>query len=162
MTRQLFAAAIILALTGGVGYRFWPEREPLCPVCGRPIHHATSYYVTLDNGKRVELCCTRCGLRFQENGGDVRTARVTDFDTGRLLDPEAAVYVEGSSVHPCCTNKELLKDQVGSEYERTWDRCLPSVIAFSSKQAAQKFQSEHGGELRTHEEIVSETRIGAY
>jgi hypothetical protein len=162
MVRQFFAGAIILALTGGLGYYFWPAQETLCPVCQRPIHKATSYYVTLGDGRTVELCCPRCGLRFQQNGGDVRSVRVTDFDSGKLLNPEAAIYVEGSSVHPCCTQKEILKDHAGTEYERTWDRCLPSVIAFASKQAALKFQSEQGGELRTHEEIMAEVQIGAY
>lgn len=65
MVRQFFAGAIILDLTGGLGYYSWPSRETLCPVCQRPIHKGTAYEVTLGNGKTVELCCPRCGLRFQ-------------------------------------------------------------------------------------------------
>ena len=162
MLRQLIAGAIILALAAGLAYYFWPANEQLCPVCQRPIHRATSYYVTLGTGKTVELCCPRCGLRFQQSGGDVRSVRVTDYVTGKLLDPEAAVYVEGSSVHPCCTQEEIKKDQAGVEYERTWDRCLPSVIAFGSEAAARKFQGQHGGEVRTHEEILAEAQTGVY
>ncbi len=48
------------------------------------------------------------------------------------------------------------------EYERTWDRCLPSVIAFASSQAAREFQREHGGALRTHQEIIAEIQTGTY
>ena len=55
-----------------------------------------------------------------------------------------------------------MKDQAGMEYERTWDRCLPSVIAFASRDAAVRFRAEHGGELRTHAEILSEIRPGVY
>lgn len=161
MARQILAAAVILALAVGLAYYFWPAQEQLCPVCQRPIHRATSYYVTLGNGKTVELCCPRCGLRFQEDGGDVRSVKVTDYESGKQLDPDKAVYVEGSSVHPCCTQEEIMKDQAGMEYERTWDRCLPSVIAFASKEAARRFQTQNGGELRTHEQLLAEIRTGS-
>ncbi len=162
MVRQIIACAIILALAGGLAYYFWPAQEQLCPVCERPIHRATSYFVTLEDGKTVELCCPRCGLRFQQNGGDVQSVQVTDYDSGKRLDPDEAVYVEGSSVHPCCTQEEIMKDQAGMEYERTWDRCLPSVIAFASRDAAVRFRAEHGGQVRTHHQILAEIQTGVY
>lgn len=162
MLKQLLAGMVILTLAGGLAYRFWPVEAPLCPVCRRPIHQSTSYYVTLGSGDTVELCCPRCGLRFQQSGGDVRSVEVTDYDTGKRLDPKAAVYVEGSSVHPCCTQEEIMKDRAGSEYERTWDRCLPSVIAFGSRDAAERFRSRFGGELRNHDELTAEVATAVY
>ena len=153
MLRQFIAATFILALAGGAAYYYWPEEKPVCQICRRPMHRATSYFVTLRDGRRVELCCPRCGLRFQEGRRDVESAEVVSYADQELLQASEAFYVAGSSVHPCCSEAEILKDRSGIEYELTWDRCLPSVIAFKSREEASTFQSRHGGEVKTYREL---------
>ncbi len=156
MWKQILAGVVILALAGAAAYRYWPEEMPVCQICRRPMHASTSFFVTLQDGQEVELCCPRCGLRFQQGRDDVRSIEVTDYLSHRRLQASDAIYVSGSSVHPCCSPEEILKDQAGIEYERTWDRCLPSVIAFSSRKDAEDFRLEHGGELRTYAELQAE------
>jgi len=48
------------------------------------------------------------------------------------------------------------EDRSGGQYEVAWDRCLPSLIAFSSRQAALKFQEENGGNIKTYEELLAD------
>lgn len=148
MIRQIAAGVVILALAAAGAYYYWPEPPAVCQICRRPMHRATSNLVTLDDGTEVELCCPRCGLHFQEGRTDVVSSRVTNFLTGERIAAQDATYVVGSSVHPCCSEDEILADRSGIEYERTWDRCLPSVIAFASEEDAGSFQAQHGGEIR--------------
>lgn len=44
---------------------------------------------------------------------------------------------------------------------QSWDRCLPSTIAFGSRDAAQQFQTAHGGEIQTFTELVEGTAVVA-
>ena len=156
MLRQILAGAVILALAGVAAYRYWPAEMPVCQICRRPMHQSTSMFVALEGGQEVELCCPRCGLRFQQGRTDIRGVEVTDYPSHNRLPAADAIYVSGSSVHPCCSTEEILKDRSGVEYERTWDRCLPSVIAFGSRRDAAAFQLEHGGEIRTYQELQAE------
>lgn len=156
MWRQFLAGVAILLLLFFLAVRFWPEQEDVCAVCLRPTHKVTSYFVTLEGGETVELCCPRCGLRFEQEGGEVASVKVTDYGTGELLDPGDATFVEGSAVHVCCGEEALLRDREGSEYERTWDRCLPSVIAFGSRAKAEDFRARSGGRILQLDELRME------
>lgn len=158
MARQLIAGLVILTLVVCTAYYFWPAETVVCQICRRPMHQATSYFVTLEGGGEVELCCPRCGLRFQTGRSDVESAVVADYSTQERVAASKAFYVVGSSVHPCCSEPEILKDRSGIEYERTWDRCLPSVIAFKSKEDAEMFMREKGGTLASWDELATETR----
>ena len=153
MWKQLLAALVIIGLVGSAAYTYWPEERPVCQICLRPMHEATSFFVTLEDGQEVELCCPRCGLRFQQGRTDVQSAEVSGYVGRERLDAAEAFYVSGSSVHPCCSSSEILKDRSGIEYERTWDRCMPSVIAFASEEEAESFQRENGGEISTYRRL---------
>lgn len=150
MLKQVIAGAVILVLAALAAHYYWPEEPPVCQICRRPMHRTTSCLVTLENGQEVELCCPRCGLRFLDGREDVLSVEVTSYADQQLLPASEAFYVVGSSVHPCCSEAEILKDWSGIEYELTWDRCLPSVIAFSAREEAEAFRSQHGGELSTY------------
>lgn len=161
MWKQLLAALVIITLAGAAAYNYWPGEMPVCQICRRPMHAATSFFVTLESGHEVELCCPRCGLRFQRGRSDVRSVDVSDYMSQRRLPASEAVYVAGSAVHPCCSQAEILKDRSGIEYEMTWDRCLPSVIAFGSQEDALVFQQKQGGELMTYEGLGQQENAGA-
>ena len=34
-----------------------------------------------------------------------------------------------------------------------WDRCLPSILAFASRASADAFHAQHGGTLRSFQEL---------
>ena len=67
--------------------------------------------------------------------------------------PENAFAVEGSDVVPCVRDHQMLgpnRQPVPMEY----DRCSPSIIAFASEAAAERFVREHGGKLTTFRELT--------
>ncbi|TDI45122.1 MAG: hypothetical protein E2P02_08080 [Acidobacteria bacterium] len=72
-----------------------------------------------------------------------------------VIDAAVAYYVEGSPAH-FCGHASVREDRSGGQYEVAWDRCLPSLIAFSSRQAALKFQEENGGNIKTYEELLAD------
>ena len=159
MAKRIVQAVAALALVAAVGallYVEWDEPNK-CDICYRPMHQETFYRIHLASGESKDACCPRCGLRFQEGRNDVVRTEVTDLYTRQHLDADAAIayYVEGSPVH-FCSHASVREDRSGGQYEVAWDRCLPSLIAFSSREAAQKFQEENGGSIKSYEELLAE------
>lgn len=157
MKKALFFATAAVVLAGVLGGFLYTRTvgNDLCDVCYRPRHEETFYRIHLDSGESVEVCCPRCGLRFQEGRNDVVRAEVTDFVTKEHLDAADAFYVENSPVH-FCSHAAIQEDRSGTQYQVAWDRCLPSLIAFSTRDAARAFQAEHGGVIKTYEELLVE------
>ena len=151
---QALAALALVAAVGTILYDQWDEPDT-CDVCYRSMHRETFYRIHLENGESKEVCCPRCGLRFQEGRDDVAATEVTDFYTRQHIDAAVAYFVEGSPVH-FCSHASVREDRSGGQYEVTWDRCLPSLIAFSSREAAKKFQKENGGDIKTYAELLAE------
>jgi hypothetical protein len=120
------------------------------------MHKVTTYRVTLSGEEVLEVCCPRCGLYLQRGREDIVRREVADFNSGAFLEAEQAYYVEGSSVHLCCSEGDVEKDRAGVSYERTWDRCLPSLIAFKTKEEARQFIENHGGVLKAYAELTIE------
>lgn len=128
--------------------------ERVCEVCRRPMHDATAYEILLSDERRIETCCPRCGQNYlKQAGASVLSARVADFNTGTLIDAREAIYLEGSNFHRCCQKPAMEKDLSGTQYVMSWDRCLPSLIAFSKTADADRFARKHGGRIRTFSEL---------
>ncbi len=157
MLKRIILAAVGLTFVAVVGAAIYSNLEPSdqCDVCYRPLHKETYYRIHMTGGKVLDVCCPRCGLRFQEGREDIVHTEVTDFDTKELLDADQAFYVEGSPVH-FCSHAPLEEDRSGTQYEVAWDRCLPSLIAFESRGAAVRFQDQNGGVIKTHDELLEE------
>jgi len=98
-----------------------------------------AFRVTLENGKVVETCCPRCALHYLE--------------TNHLIAASRAIFVSDSDVHPRAT-PETRRDPQGCCMMKTYDRCLPSLVAFAGKDDAAVFQKEHGGQLVAFQEIA--------
>jgi nitrous oxide reductase accessory protein NosL len=64
---------------------------------------------------------------------DIRTMEAVDYNTGSLIDAHKASYVRGSDI----------KAVMGGQ----------SVVAFSKREDAEKFQKEHGGKVVKAEEM---------
>jgi hypothetical protein len=77
---------------------------------------------------------------------------VTDHDSWKPLDPARAIFVLGSDVSPCTHDAEQLRME-GETLPVHWDRCMPSILAFASREAAGAFQRRHGGTLRSLQEL---------
>lgn len=153
MLVKILVTFLILALAGGAAYFLTLEQVPYCRICDRPMHTATTCLISLSSGENVEVCCPRCAFRFREGRTDVESVLVANFGTGDKIEALEAFYVEGSSVHPCCSHEDVQKDASGAQYERTWDRCLPSLIAFRTMNAAKEFSQLYGGTVRQAGEL---------
>lgn len=127
----------------------------MCAVCNREECTGLAFRVTLENGKVVETCCARCGLHYLE-GNHLRARRMeaTDFATGRWVDAANAMYVSGSDMHPCA-EVQSIRDPQGCCMMKTYDRCLPSLVAFATKDQATAFQKSHGGQLVGFQVVVA-------
>ena len=151
----LLAAATLVAMVGSYVYTHL-EAESVCQACHRAIHGETYYRVFLDGGEIEHVCCPRCGLRFQQGRDDVVGADASDFHTQERIDAERAFYVEDSAVVLCRHDERLKEDRTGVQYQLTWDRCLPSLVAFSSREAAEAFRNDSGGVIKTYAELLEE------
>lgn len=160
MRRATVSGLLVILALGIGGYvvsRAIRERAVVCQVCARPIHRGQMFVLRTSDGRRERTCCPRCGLHFRWRAPErVRAAWATDFPSGRMIEAERAFYVEGSDVMTCCRPAPLREP--GVVYERQWDRCLPSLIAFERESDARAFQAEHGGRLLTYAESLASVR----
>ena len=155
--RALSAGALVLvvALVTLAVYQH-SQNNNLCDACHRTMRDETHYQIAHTDGTLSELCCPRCGLRHQATLTDVAKSEVADYHTGRMFAAKEAFFVEGSDVHACDHHQLVQEDRSGSQYALTWDRCLPSLVAFVSEEQARKFREDHGGQLRHYDELVAE------
>lgn len=125
-----------------------PERPPaagtasgLCSMCSKPLtgHERTLYYLTYEDGTRRTACCAHCGIVFEKKmrargESELKRAWTFDYSTGKGIDGRLAFYAKDSDVIPCC---------------------VPSIIAFGTRERAEGFQKEHGGKLYSYEEVIN-------
>ncbi len=133
-----------------------------CVLSDRPIHACLAVRVAVDGGPRGEACCLRCAVTYAEQYGKrVRILWVTDYPTGRRLDPERATYVTGSDVNRCMGPPD--EASVGRRETDTivWDRCAPSSIAFAKLEDAEAFQRIHGGRIQTFSKVIGSAHVVA-
>jgi hypothetical protein len=155
MGRIALLAALAIGLTVGL-YTYSVRNPATCDVCRRPMHHETLYRIHLRDGSQQETCCPRCGLRFQQNRDDVTRVEVADFDARGMIDARTAFYVEASAVHLCCAEEMARRDAEGGQYVLAWDRCMPSLVAFRNREAAERFRREKGGLLKNYAQLLVE------
>ncbi|MBI4445568.1 MAG: hypothetical protein HY645_06610 [Acidobacteria bacterium] len=130
----------------------WPSA---CEICSRPLHERTYFQIAEKDGTVRDVCCPRCGQRYiQQNPGIARSMKVTDFYHGDLFPAQEAFYVEASSIRLCCPDL-ITRDFMGGTRTVTWDRCLPSLVAFRRLTDAEKFQQEKGGNIRRFAQVFT-------
>jgi len=132
-----------------------------CAVCERSECSGLAFRVTPADGKRVETCCPRCGLRYlQSSGQAAQSLQATDFKSGRWIKAAQAVYVSGSD-QSHCTPSEARRDAYGCCGIKQFDRCLPSLIAFETRSDAEAFRQKHGGTITSLAAIQAGTPTDA-
>jgi hypothetical protein len=159
--QQTLGLGIVLAFTVGLGYAGWrmvrtDSGGEICLTSERPIHANMRTVAVVDN-KRQIFCCPACALSAgNQTHNPVRFEQIADYETGHPLRPADAFAVEGSGVIPCLRPHEMA-NRDGLVVPLDFDRCSPSIIAFSSRSSADKFASEYGGRVGTFLQIVSHT-----
>ena len=127
------------------------SRGNQCDFCDRPIHQGMKATAVI-KGKKYKACCISCAVTARAQDASGVMDSVTDFETNAAIDPQSAVYVEGSNLHPCATKEKAIRDEHSAAFER-FDRCEPSIIAFENRNDALKFQSQEGGKVLTLAEV---------
>ncbi len=154
--KVVFAGIIGLGLVLaalGAGWYLTQERPPeYCQLSGRLIHPHMLTVVRV-NGKKLYACCARCALTYErQTGTHVEVVQVTDYLSGRRIDAGKAWFVDGSRIAPCCA-PAMKQDEGGTPTMRMFDRCSPSLIAFSRQDQAHNFMATNGGKLTTLKEL---------
>jgi hypothetical protein len=152
----LLVSVVIVVAIGLGGLWLLRRTEPgMCPICYRHIHHEAQVVMKME-GRDQRVCCVNCARTVGwQAGRRVSLIEVYDFATGRPLQPESAYYVEGSEVIFCEVAGPLV-GQSKQPYERTFDRCEPSVFAFARLEDAREFVTQHGGQLMGIEQVMRE------
>jgi len=157
----LIGALLVLGVSAGAGasrvWRWWTAPPAgYCPICRRPQHRESLVRFQAEGEGVTEACCLSCALSYgRQTSKAVTILSVTDHERGTPLDPNKATFVVGSDVSPCTHLHDGM--QVGPEretYEVRWDRCLPNVLAFASRESAEAFRTQHGGHLQTLQALI--------
>lgn len=129
--KKLFVMVIFVMMFMTVAFA-----EEKCSLCGMKVNETKRqhFVVTTKDGKKQKACNEGCVDMLLENiKKDIRTLEAVDYNTGSLIDAHKAFYVRGSDI----------KAVMGGQ----------SVVAFSKKEDAEKFQKEHGGKVVAAEEM---------
>ena len=115
-----------------------------CEVCGMNVIKGGkgNFVIKLKDGSTKTTDSPDCGMLLRGNLSDnVKSAKVTDYNTKELVDADSAYYVKGADI---TTKKDKLEKGL-----------MPnSMVAFSTKEKAEAFQKEHGGEVLNYEAAV--------
>jgi len=153
---------VLLGAVAGVGwlaYRQYVLPNQACDICGRPIHAAHEAIVLRKDGAEVRNCCPRCALHYEINHPTaVEGILVTDRSTGNKIDARQAVYVEGGDEPTCLMPTETPPREPGTAFNRIYDRCLPSLVAFKESEDARKYLAVHGGRFLTYGQAVESVK----
>lgn len=117
-----------------------------CYACQREIHSSVKVVADLPVGTAT-FCCLACAISEQQQiHRQIRFLSVADFVSGRMVEPESAIYLAGSEVNMC----HQAHQQPSAEHQpmpEAFDRCSPSILAFTNREAADSMRRQHGGEV---------------
>lgn len=153
-------AAVAAIVAAGLGVYRWhaSERPALCKICGRDIPKQTAFRMETRRGT-IMACCPRCAMHHIINHpGLVRQAWATDLDSGRMIPAQSAYYDEGGDVQYCTAHKSPVERTPMGVQVRTYDRCLPTLVAFASRDEAEAYREKYGGRVVTYDEALKDVR----
>jgi hypothetical protein len=153
-------ALAAIAVVSVVAYRHETRpRADLCAVCQRGMHAGVTYRLEMKDGTREDACCPRCGMHFKiQHPNAVANAWATDLSTGAFIAAESAYYVEGGDVEYCTMHSTPVEREPQTVAVRDFDRCLPSLVAFGTKQAAAAYQKQHGGQVLNYPQAMARVK----
>lgn len=157
-TRKIIPIAVMILIIAVASSVFLLEKRKasasVCPACDREMHEGWTFTLTYKNGKKVNLCCAKCGLlEAAQHKSELISATATEFKTHKPIAPEKAVYVWDSSVDHCLMPEK--RDWTDRRpMQLVWDRCIPSLIPFETREEAAQFQHENGGTVVDYAEAI--------
>ena len=160
--KRVLLIAVALGVLAGAGYVAYrlesPHGEAICQVCGRGISAKTAYEIETASGT-VHACCPACAMHFMLNEpGSVRKSWATDFNTGKPIPASNAYYDSGGDTQYCTAHHPPVERGTEGVTVRVYDRCLPTLVAFSNRDEADAYQRQHGGRVVTYEEALASVR----
>jgi nitrous oxide reductase accessory protein NosL len=115
-----------------------PEGVASCRQCGmdRAVFDTSRMLITHKDGNSVGTCSLNCVVTYMKEAKDgrVESFQVADYNTRKLIDARAAIWVIGG-------DRRGVMTQVAK-----W--------AFAGKEGAETFISQHGGKLATFDEAL--------
>ncbi len=164
MARKVSTAAIVLlvVVAGSLFAGIWlvhQRSEQLCGICSRHISPKAGVIAEV-GGHRRHVCCAHCAVTegLQEHK-PVRLVEVTDYNSGRKLDPAQAWYVDGSRI-VACEHDMTAMDEMKQVQQLSFDRCSPGTFAFATRADAEAFATANGGVVRTMNEMLAAVNAG--
>ncbi len=161
--KTILLTVVALAALAGLGlvtYRATASAQPLvCQICGRDVHKQVEFVVNTTKGE-LTACCPSCAMHYiLSHPHEIRGARATDYSSGRLIDAHSAYYDEGGDVQYCTAHQPAVERGPADDMqERVYDRCLPVLVAFTSRAEAEAYQRQHGGRVLTYQEAIQSLR----
>ncbi|HSC55984.1 MAG TPA: hypothetical protein VLC51_02205 [Nitrospira sp.] len=164
MARKISMAAMVLLVIVGAllitgEWSVHRRSEEVCGICARHINERAGVIAEV-GGVRHHVCCAHCAVTegFQEHK-PVKLIEVTDYSTGRKLDPTKAWYVDGSRV-VACEHDMTHMSETKQAAPAMFDRCSPGTFAFADQTQAKDFVAANGGVVRNMEEMLAGVNAG--
>ncbi|HEX5412807.1 MAG TPA: hypothetical protein VFZ27_13235 [Terriglobia bacterium] len=154
---RLSIAVLIVPIVAGAGWLIHREVNPkqtaACEICGRGIMKQVEFRIETDHGA-IDACCPACAMHhIINNPGEARKELATDFNSGREIPARSAYYDMGGDVQYCTRHDPAIQRLPGHGVEmRVYDRCLPTLVAFASKNDAEAYRQRHGGRVVTFDQ----------
>jgi hypothetical protein len=147
--RAIAGTLVLSAIVGAAAC----SRPQTCDICAMQVSPGTRAVID-DHGRRRVVCDPRCALTYQQQtGARVALREVRDFGDRRPLDPATAWYVTGSDTAPDARTTTMTTWPAAEPASLQWHRCLPSVLAFRTRDEAERFREQHGGQVMTLAEL---------
>jgi hypothetical protein len=157
----LITLTALVAIVGVsvLAYRWEASRSPsVCQVCGRDIPKQTAYRLDTTDGT-IKACCPSCAMHFMlHNPGKVRESWASDFSSGRLIRAATAYYDEGGNAQYCTAHHPGVERGPQGVSTRVYDRCLPTLVAFATRDEAETYRKLHGGRILNYNQAVESLR----
>lgn len=156
----VFALALaVMSAVSVLTYRWEAARHPtVCQICQRNIPKQTAFRMDTGEGS-ITACCPACALHYMlSHADDVRKALATDFNSGRMIPATTAYYDEGGNVQYCTAMHPPVERGTQGVTMRVYDRCLPTLVAFQTTQAAEAYRQQHGGRVLSYSQALASVR----
>jgi hypothetical protein len=164
MARKVSVAAIVLltVVAGLLLAGTWIARqrsEQVCGICSRHINPKSGVIAEIGSHRR-HVCCAHYAVTegLQEHK-PVHLTEVTDYNSGRKLDPRSAWFVDGSRIVACEHDMSHMDDMKQMQHA-TFDRCSPGTFAFATRADAEAFAASNGGVVRNVDEMLAVVNAG--
>lgn len=160
--KPLLAAFLMVGAFIGLGigvYRWEARRNAAdCQICGRGIPKETAYHLDTSNGT-LKACCPACAMHYMvHNSGQVEKGWATDFNSGRMIPAVNAYFDEGGNMQYCTAHMPSVERGPEGIHTRVFDRCLPVLVAFSTREAAESYRAQHGGQVLDYNQALEVVR----